>query len=316
MSETNPLRLTEIALMLLLGAIWGGSFLFMRMAVPDFGAIPLIQVRVGVAAVFLATIVLFQGNLRQLAEQPFKMMIVGLLNSAIPYTLFAFGTKTLTAGFASILNAMSPFFGAILAVLIYHEKMSAMKWLGMLMGFGGVLVLVIGDGAAADFSLGSNLRGGSILGVVACMSASLMYAIAAHFTKRHLAGTNPMVIATSCQIAATLAMLPITPFYWPTESPDLASWLAALALGVVCTGAALGIYFHLIHKIGATRSISVAYLIPLFGVLWGVLFLDETLQVSVVLGGGLILLGLYLVANSKRYAARKRTGYSSGDGDS
>lgn len=276
--------------MILLGAIWGGSFLFMRIAVKEFGPIALIQVRVAVGAAFLMMIVAWQGKLRLILQSPWKMLFVGLFNSAIPYTLFALGTKLLSSGFASILNATAPFFGALIALAVFRERLQLVKWFGLAVGFFGVVVLV----------LGSSELEGSVLGVFVCLLAAFCYSIAAHFTKRKLGGIDPMITATGCQLTAALSMIPFAIMEWPTESPSTKSWLAVLALGIVCTGAALAIYFHLIQIIGATRSISVAYLIPLFGVLWGCIFLGEQLSISLLVGGALILGGLFFVSRTAK----------------
>lgn len=288
MSESNPLRPIDIGAMVLLGAIWGGSFLFMRIAVKDFGAIPLIQVRLTVAAVLLLCVLVIQGKLKLLLVRPSNMFVVGLLNSAIPYPLFAFGTKSLEAGFASILNATSPFFSALIALLVFRQGMAVSKWMGLLAGFVGVFVL----------SAFNKAIDGSALGIAACLFAAFLYAVAAHYSKRNLVGTDPMVTATASMISASLCLAPLSVYLWPSQSPSRDSWLAAIALGILCTGAALAIYFHLIQVIGATRSVSVAYLIPLFGVLWGCLFLGESLTVSILCGGTLILAGLFFVSRS------------------
>ncbi len=280
--------------MVLLGAIWGGSFLFMRISVPEFGPIALIQVRVAISAVFLLVVLAFLGQLGQLYQSPWKMLVVGLSNSAVPYTLFALGTGLLSAGFASVLNATAPFFGAILGVTLFRDRLSAAKWSGLAIGFAGVLVLVAGNRTLE----------GSVLGIGVCLLAAFSYAAAAHYTKRELAGVNPMVIATACQIAASLSMIPVSIFTWPEQSPSMQSWLSAIALGVVCTGAALAIYFYLIGAIGATRSISVAYLIPLFGVLWGCIFLNESITWSILLGGAMILTGLFFISRSPAKTSR------------
>ncbi|XZE22345.1 DMT family transporter [Pirellulaceae bacterium SH449] len=276
-------RLTEFSLMMVLGAIWGGSFLFMRMASKEFGPIALIQFRVFVASLFLSSVVLVQGRGRELLSHPVRMSIVGLSGSAVPFTLFAFGTLTLSAGLASVLNATSPFFGALIAVFYFREPLSRAKWLGLMVAFSGVCLLV---------SDKLQIQGG-VLAVVACLIAALCYGISAHYSKKKLGDLSPLVVAAGSQIASTLWMLPLSIWFLPTETPSWQSWIAAATLGVVCTGVALVIYFYLIRAIEATRAMTIAYLIPLFGILWGAIFLHETLTYPAMAGGGFVLLGLY-----------------------
>ncbi len=293
-ADEKPIRVIDWLWMILLGAIWGASFLFMRLAVPEFGPIALIQLRVTVGGLFLLAIAVAQGKHRELFRSPKDIAMVGFSNSALPYTLFAFSTKFLFAGFASIINATAPFFGALISVVVLRESIPTRKWIGMLVGFCGVCVLLLGHG---EF-------GGSgywfYLGVGASLLATCMYAIAAHWTKKRLQAIPSFSIATGSQLSAALMLAPFTLFYLPESMPSLRSWLAALALGWICTGLALLIYFHLIQRIGATRTMTVAYLIPLFGVLWGVTLLGETITLGLLGGGGLIVAGLAILSSRSR----------------
>lgn len=277
-------RLTEFLLMIVLGAIWGGSFLFMRIASKEFGPIALIQFRVLVASLFLSCVVIAQGRGRELFRFPLRMSIVGLSGSAVPFTLFAFGTLTLSAGLASVLNATSPFFGALIAVFYFREPLNRTKWLGLLVAFSGVYLLV---------SDKLQISGGT-LAIAACLFAAFCYGVSAHYSKRKLADLSPIAVAAGSQIASSVWMLPVSLWYLPSEVPSLQSWMAAITLGVVCTGVALVIYFYLIQAVDATRAMTIAYLIPLFGILWGAIFLGETLTYLAFLGGCFVLLGLYL----------------------
>lgn len=277
-------RLTEALLMIVLGAIWGGSFLFMRVASKEFGPIALIQFRVIVASLFLSTVVIAQGRGRELFRHPLQMSIVGLSGSAIPFTLFAFGTLTLSAGLASVLNATSPFFGALIAVFYFREPLSRAKWLGLVVAFSGVYLLV---------SDKLQIQGGTVA-IAACLFAAFCYGVSAHYSKRKLSELSPIAVAAGSQIASSIWMLPVSIWYLPSETPSTPSWIAAITLGVVCTGVALVIYFYLIQAVDATRVMTIAYLIPLFGILWGGIFLGETLTYLAFLGGCFVLLGLYL----------------------
>jgi len=284
MNQPTISRLREYLLMMILGAIWGGSFLFMRIASQDFGPIALIQFRVLVASLVLSTVVIAQGRGRELWKFPVRMSIVGLTGSAIPFTLFAFGTLTLSAGLASVINATSPFFGALITVFYFREQLSRAKWLGLFVAFSGVFLLV---------SDKLQINGG-LISIAACLLAAFCYGVSAHYSKRKLGDMSPLVVAAGSQIASCLWMLPISVWYLPSETPSVQSWMAASILGVVCTGVALVMYFYLIRAIEATRAMTIAYLIPLFGILWGAIFLGETLTYLAFMGGCFVLLGLYL----------------------
>ena len=290
MNEQSSLRTRDLAYMFLLGAIWGASFLFMRIAVKEFGPIPLIEVRVLFGGAFLLIVAIIQDKQRELLQSPLKMSVVGATNSALPYTLFAWGLQLLSAGYGSVINATAPFFGALIGVLFLKEKLSPRKWAGLAVGFLGVCVL-----AASNRKLE-----GSLLGLLACLLAAFSYGIAAHYTRHQLSGVSALAIATASQLTAAIMLLPLAVFYWPAVVPSLGSWLAAAALGVLCTGVALLIYFDLLKVIGATRAISVGYLIPLFGVLWGWLFLGEAITGWILLGGALILGGLFVFTRGGR----------------
>ncbi len=240
--------------------------------------------RVLFGGVFLLIVAVARGKQRELLQAPLKMAFVGATNSALPYTMFAWGLKLLSAGVGSVINATAPFFGALLGVFFLGEHLTSRKWVGLAIGFLGVLVL-----AASNHKLE-----GSLLGIIACLLAALLYSIAAHFTRRQLQGVSALAIATSSQLSAAILLAPLAIVYWPAQTPGMSSWLAAAALGILCTGAALLIYFDLLHNIGATRAISTGYLIPLFGVLWGWLFLSETITPWILLGAACILTGLFV----------------------
>jgi drug/metabolite transporter (DMT)-like permease len=270
--------------MVLLGAIWGASFLFMRVAAPEFGPIALIHVRVLVASVFLVSIVFAQRRMHELFRNPIKLSIVALSGSAIPFSLFAYGTLTLSAGLSSVLNATVPFFGALIAMAFFREPIPASKWLGLCIAFLGVCALAWDK---------IHIKGG-VWAISACLLAAVCYGFSAHYSKRSLGHMPPLVVAAGSQLMSSLWMLPVTVWFIPQTMPSLKGWSSAIALGVLCTGVALAIYFHLLSLTEATRVMTVAYLIPLFGIFWGMVFLGESLTISSALGGALVLLGLFL----------------------
>jgi drug/metabolite transporter (DMT)-like permease len=292
------MRPRDLLDLLLLAALWGGSFLFVRAAVPAFGPFALIELRVGIAALMLLPLLALRGSIGELRRNAAPIAVVGLMNSALPFTLFAFASLTMTAGFAAILNATAPLFGALVAHIWLKDRLTRVQGLGLLIGFGGVLLLVWSRTAFAG--------GGSSWAVAAALCATLAYGIAANYTKRTLTGVSSLSIATGSQCTAALALLPLALWAWPIATPPLRTWLEVILLGVGSTGVAYLLYFRLIASVGPTRAVSVTFLVPVFGMLWGALYLGETVTLSMLLGCGVILLGTALTLGLLRPSANAR----------
>ena len=276
--------------LILLAALWGASFLFLRIATPEFGAIALIQVRVLVAALFLLPIWYFREAKRtkkQVQQYWRPLLVVGLLNSAIPFVLFAYSTLYITGGYASVINSTVPTWGALVAWFWLGNKPGFDSTVGLAIGIVGVIILVSG-------SLTGSL-GGVSNGVLAALCAAFLYGVAANYTSVKLTQVSPLTISTMSLVAASLVLLPLTIVYLPTQSISLQAWIAVLAMGVFCTGFANILYFRLIANIGSTKAITVTFLIPIFGTIWGVLFINEAVSIDMLAGGGVILLGTALV---------------------
>jgi len=284
--------------LLLLGTIWGASFLFMRIAAPEFGPIALVQVRVTVAALFLLGVLLLRGGLRQLVNHAVPLIVVGAASSALPFTLFAYSTLSVTAGTAAVLNATAPLFAAVVAFVWLRDALPSARVTGLAIGFGGVLILVWDKIALHDAGNGWALMAG--------LAASLSYGIAVNYTKARLHTVEPIVAAAGSQLSSTLLLLPFAAAFRPAATPSLGSWLAVLALGVVCTGVAYLIYFRLIARIGPTRAITVTYLVPVFGMLWGLVFLQEAITVGMVAACAVILAGTALATGNLRPRLQQR----------
>ena len=272
--------------LLVLGAIWGASFLFMRVAAPQFGAIPLIAARVGIAAVFLIPVLARQGGLRHLYQHAPELTLLGAINSAIPFSLFAYAVLSVTAGFASVLNSTAPLFGALVAFVWLRDRPGPMRVAGLIVGFAGVLVLVWGRVSVAG--------DGGGLAVLAGLTAAVLYGISANYVKKRLSGVDSLVVATGSLIAATMLLVPLAVFYWPETSPNTTSWISAVLLAVICTGVAYILYFRLLSRVGPSKTLAVTYLIPAFGVLWGHFILREPITPSMILGCAVILTGTTL----------------------
>lgn len=280
------MRSRDITDLLVLAAVWGGSFLFMRMAVPEFGPAALIEVRVGLAALGLMPLLLWQRKLPLMARRWKAIFVVGSCNATLPFILYAFAAQQLGAGFLSISNAVTPMWGALIAWVWLRDRLPPMRIAGLVIGFIGIVVLVWDK---FDFS-----EGGSGLAVVAALLAPICYGISANCTKRYLAGVDALTNAAGSMIAASLTLLPFAIWTWPDEAVSFQAWSAAILLALVCTGFAYVLFFRLIASVGPTRAVSVTFLVPIFGVFWGAFLLDEAVTPNIVAGAGIVLIGTAL----------------------
>lgn len=272
--------------LLTLAAIWGASFIFMRIGSPEFGPILLMALRTLTASLFLLPLIIFTKKLTAFNGYKGKIFIVGIFNTAIPFVLFGYATLTLSGGLTSVLNATTPMFGAIVAYLWFRDKMTVSATFGLLIGFVGVYLLMLDK-----ITLGQQ---NIVLPTLAALLASLCYGISANFTKRYLTGVSSTALATGSQVSATLILLPISLFFLPSQMPSNTAIISVVLLGVVCTGIAYIIFFHLIANLGPAKAISVTYLIPAFGLIWGSLFLGEVITSSMIIGCAFILTGVAL----------------------
>ncbi len=273
----------DLGELVLLAALWGGSFLFMRIGAPEFGAVALVAVRVALAAAALLPLLALRGQFGALRAHWRPITVVGLLNSALPFLLFTYAALSITAGLSSVFNATAPLWGALIAWGWLKEKPGASRSLGLAIGFAGVSWLAWDK---ASFRAGAENTG---LAVLACLAATLCYGIGANYTKRRLQGVPPLAVATGSQVAAAIALAVPAVLWWPASPPSATSWIGVAVLGVLCTGVAYLLYFRLIAHVGPAKAISVTFLIPLFGVLWGALFLAERVT-PVMIGAGLVIL--------------------------
>lgn len=274
----------------LLGAIWGASFLFMRMGAAEFGALPTAGLRVGIAALFLLPLLLARGQGAALGQHWKKIIFLGLINSGIPFACYAYALMSITTGLSALLNATVPLFGALVAWVWLRDRPHRLKILGLLIGFVGVAMLAWGKASFKPDASGLS----SGWAVVACLVACLCYGIAASFTKRYLAGVPSLAVATGSQIGATLGLAVPTLWLWPTTTPSMTAWLALLAVGVLCTGVAYVLFFRLIEKVGAASTLTVTFLIPVFALIYGLVFLGELVTPWMLICGTVILCGTAL----------------------
>jgi drug/metabolite transporter (DMT)-like permease len=275
---------------ILLAAIWGASFLFMRIAVVDFGALPTAAMRVLVAAVFLLPMVWWRGLLPVLRKNWKAIFVIGVLNSGIPFALYCFALLSITTGLSAILNATVPLFGALIAWFWLKDRPTGSRILGLAIGFGGVALLAWDKASFKPDASGI----APAWAVLACLGACVCYGIAASATKRYLGGLPSLVTAAGSQVGATLALA--LPALWlaPARMPGTQAWLAVVAVGVLCTGVAYVLYFKLIEQAGPARALAVTFVVPVFALIYGALFLGEAVTGWMLLCAGVIVIGTAL----------------------
>jgi drug/metabolite transporter (DMT)-like permease len=279
----------DIGELVLLAALWGASFLFMRLGAHEFGPIALAAVRVGLASVMLIPLLASRGQLVALRTHWKGMLLVGALNSAIPFALFSFAALSITAGLSSIVNATTPLWTAVVAFVWMRQGLTPLRVLGLVIGFAGVAFLAWDK---ASFKPGADHSG--LLAVLACATATFCYGVAANATKRYLTGVPPLAVATGSQFAAALLLALPAAWLWPAAMPGGVAWGSALGLAALCTALAYILYFRLMSRVGPTNAVSVTFLIPLFAILWGALFLSEAITAQMVVGGAIVLVGIAL----------------------
>ena len=294
------MRPQDLAELLTLAALWGASFLFMRLGAGEFGPVAMAAVRVGAAALLLLPVLRMRAQWPDLRAAWRPIALVGLTNSALPFVCFGFAALSITAGLSSIFNAAAPLFGAVIAWVWLNERMSSSRVSGLVIGLSGVLWLAWRNvNQEAGFK-----PGGSGWAIVACLLATVLYGFSANYTKQRLAGVAPLAVAAGSQAFAALFLLLPAWLWWPGTSPSFQAWAAVVLLAVLCSGVAYILYFRLIANIGPARAITVTFLIPVFGVAWGAWFLGEQITPEMALGCTVIVFGTALASGALRLPLR------------
>jgi drug/metabolite transporter (DMT)-like permease len=273
-----------------LAAIWGASFLFMRLAVVDFGFVATAFLRVAIAAAFLLPLMLWRGLGPEFRRHWWKIGLIGLLNSGIPFMLFSFALLSITTGLSAILNATVPLFGALVAWWWLKDGLTGSRVLGLVIGLAGVAMLAW-DKASFRPDASGLAPGWAVL---ACLGACVCYAFAASATKRYLTGLPPLVTAGGSQLGAAVCLAIPAAFAWPQQAPGMQAWLALAAVGILCTGVAYILFFRLIEQAGPARALAVTFVVPVFAILYGALFLSESVTPWMVVCGAVIVCGTAL----------------------
>jgi drug/metabolite transporter (DMT)-like permease len=281
------MRPADIGRLLLLSAIWGSSFIFIRVAAPTLGPVTLVEARVMIAGVTLLIYARITGQMLELRERWPQYLIIGAVGSAIPFVLISTAELRLSASLAAILNATTPLFGAIVAAIWIKDPLTPRKVSGMAIGFFGVAILA----GWSQLGLSTTV----LLSVAASLLAALCYSLSGVYTKARVKNAPPLGMAAGSQLLASLVLLPIVPFALPSSWPPRTVLLSALALGFLCTALAYVIYFRLVVDIGPVKTLTVTFLVPIFGVLWGRLFLAEPITPITLAACAIILVGTALV---------------------
>ncbi len=291
------MSLSSLIKLFVLAAIWGSSFLFMRIAAPVLGPVMLITLRVLLGSLFLLAVSRVNGSRLDIRRDWKHFLILGLSNTALPFTLFAFAAETLPASLLSILNATAPIWGAIVSAIWLRTAFTLKAMTGLLFGIAGVAILVGIDGA--------HMTAATLIAVIAGLAAGLCYGIASVYAKQ-AKSVEPFANAHGSLWGAVLWMAPAAPFFPPAAMPGLWVVVSVVAIGVLCSGVAYMLYFKLIEEIGAAQTLSVGFLIPVFGVLWGALFLHEAVTPRTVIGGLVVLIGMALITGFNPLALIRR----------
>lgn len=284
------MRPRDVAELIALAALWGGSFLFMRVAVPAFGPFALVFLRVFGAALLLVPLLAMRGELAAIGRHWRPIAVVGFFNSALPFLCFAYAALTINAGVSAIFNSATPLFAAVVAWLWLGDRLTPLRVAGLGIGFAGVLWL--------GWDKAHSGAGGSASAIAACLLATMSYGIGPSVAKRHLGDLPPLAVAAGSQVAAALFLAVPAALTWPAVAPTGHAWLMVALLAFLGTGLAYLLYFRLIANAGPANAVAVTYLIPIFAVAWGGIFLDERLTLPVVVGCLVIFVGTALATGA------------------
>jgi len=272
-----------------LGAIWGSAFIFIKIAAPEFGAIGLVQARLIIASLVFVPLLLRKKYLILLKPAWKHSLLLAITNNAVPFVLFSFASFGSDSNILAILNATTAFNTMIIAFLWLNESVTKKQIFGLVLGFIGVVILVNPESSST-----------SIFSAVLCLIGATCYSFSTVFIQKYSASTNKFVLVGWSIVFSSLIMIPITVFNLPSEIPSSNALLSALWLGGISTGLAFFGYVYLIEKIGAVKTSTVAYFLPIFGIIWGGIFLNEVITFGIIIGCATILTGVFFATSNNR----------------
>ena len=272
-----------------LGAVWGSAFIFIKVAAPEFGAIGLVQARLTIASLVFIPILLRKKYLILLKPAWKHSLVLAVTNNAIPFSLFSYGSFGADSNILAILNATTAFNTMIIALLWLGEKVTLKQIFGLVLGFIGVIILVNPESSST-----------SIISALFCLIGAACYSFSTVFIQKYSEKTDKMVLIGWSIIFSCFIMIPFTLLNLPPQIPSANALLSATWLGSISTGLAFFGYVYLIEKIGAVKTSTVAYFLPVFGIIWGALFLNEVITGGIILGCTTILIGVFFATSNKR----------------
>ena len=299
------MTLADIVRLVALAAIWGGSYMLMRYAAPFIDTAWLSELRVGLAAIAMLAYARFAGVELRVQARWRIYAVMGVINTALPWSMYAWAGHHISASYMAILNATTPWFSVACGAIWLGEAFTPRKGAGLALGVVGV-VLLVGLGPIA-------LSGDAMLAIAFAILASLCYALSGVYVKKNVIDVPPLALTAGNLTAASFIILPFVPGLPPATLFD--SWqlpAVVLALALVCSAGAFLIYYRLLADIGPTRALTVNFLIPVFGVLWGAVFLGEAVTLSTLSGGALIIAATALVAGGGPTGSTGSTGPTNG----
>lgn len=286
------MKYSNYILMITLSAIWGGSFIFMRVLAPVFGAVGTAALRLLIAGVFLM-LVFKMSNYKILWRRDWKILcIIGVINSAIPFSSFAFAALYIPASISVVINSMTPMFGSLFAALLLGEKLTIQKGMGLVLGTTGVIII---SGSKA-----LPVTTEAYLAIAACVLATVCYGLAGALIKKYASRIDTKALAGGSQLFAGLSLLPILMLTGISQPVTVNISMLMIVFAILCSAIAYLIYFHLIKEMGPTSALSVTFLMPVFGILWGKLILGEVIYSQMIFGAMVILMGTYLVVRKPK----------------
>lgn len=281
------MSIAQLGALFFLGAIWGASYIFIRVAVEPFGPVFLMFARVALTVPILLGYARLRAIDLQIRVHWRQFLVLGFLGSALPFTLIAWSELTVSGSMAAILTSATPLFTTLVAVPGLGERLTAYKLIGALLGIMGVSIVVGGSPMTLDARF--------LLATLALLGAALSYALGGVYAKRTFHGVNNLSMSSGQLIAAALILAPLSLFNLPRELPPSDAILTLLALVVLCTAFAYQLYYYLIISAGPIQALTVTLLVPIFGVIWGALWLGERVSPGMLLGLLIVLFSVGLV---------------------
>ncbi len=284
--------LFDYILLITLSAIWGGSFIFMRVLSPALGPVVTADMRLLIAGVVLTLYLRIRNQRLDLLKNLKRYIIIGLLNSGIPFLLFSFAALYLPSSISVIINSLTPLFGVLFSILWLNEKVTPKKISGIALGIVGVIII------RGSENLELTLM--TTIAMAACVFATMLYGLASTYVKVHAKDIAPSAVATGSQLVAGIVFLPLIYFFPIRTELTTQIVLTTISFSVLCSAIAYVIFYRLLNNLGTTKALSVTFLIPVFGFIWGYIFLKEEITMIMIVGSLFVLSGIYFVTGKEK----------------